>query len=72
MKSDDQKPEPKSAGFRMPPRPPIRVAVGLDSGGDEPDQPKRPKKDTVRIHLPPKPTAVPTIRLPGGGTAGTK
>jgi hypothetical protein len=26
----------------------------------------------VRINLPPKPTAGPTIRLPGGGPKGTK
>jgi hypothetical protein len=50
----------------MPPRPPIRTAVGLDSGGDEPDRPKPPKKETVRINLPPKPIAAPTIRISGG------
>ena len=69
MKPDDR--EPKPSGSRMPPRPPIRTAVGLDSGGDEPDKPKRqPKKETVRINLPPKPTASP-IQI-CGTTGGTK
>jgi hypothetical protein len=74
MQNEDDKPAPTPAtsGSMKPPRPPIRTAVGLDSGGDEPDKPKKPKKETVRINLPPKPTAAPTIRLPGGGTAGTK
>jgi hypothetical protein len=66
MTPDDLKPEPKPSGSRMPPRPPIRTAVGLDSGGDEPDRPKPPKKETVRINLPPKPIAAPTIRISGG------
>ena len=68
MQNEDDKPapEPATSGSLRPPRPPIRTAVGLDSGGDELDPPMRPKKDTVRIHLPPKPTAAPAIRLPKG------
>jgi len=38
MKSDDQQPKPKPSRSRVPPRPPIRTAVGLDSGGEEPDK----------------------------------
>jgi hypothetical protein len=38
MKPDDQQPKPKPSGSRVPPRPPIRTAVGLDSGGEEPDK----------------------------------
>jgi Translation initiation factor IF-3, N-terminal domain len=38
MKPDDQQPKPKPSGSTVPPRPPIRTAVGLDSGGEEPDK----------------------------------
>ena len=38
MKPDDQQPKPKPSGSRVPPRPPIRTAAGLDSGGEEPDK----------------------------------
>ena len=66
MKPDDQKPEPQPSGSRMPPRPPIRTAIGLDSGGEEPDKPKQQlKKETIRINLPPKPTTPPTIKSSG-------
>ena len=39
------------------------------SGGDVPPKPPeaakvQPKKETVRINLPPKPSAVPTIKIP--------
>lgn len=63
MPSKDNEPAPKPAtsGSMKPPRPPVRTALGLDSGADEP---KGPKRETVRINLPPKPTAAPTIRLP--------
>ena len=30
----------------------------------------QPKKETVRINLPPKPTAAPTIKIPTPGTGG--
>jgi hypothetical protein len=53
MKPDDQKPEPKPSGSMKPPGPPIRTAIGVDSGGEEPD---KPKKKAVTIHLTPKPT----------------
>src|SRR5580704_2203634 len=44
-------------------------------GGTPPEASKvQPKKETVRINLPPKPSAAPTIKLPtlppGGPTAG--
>lgn len=38
MKPDDQRPKPKPSGSRVPPHPPIRTAVGLDFGGEEPDK----------------------------------
>jgi len=69
MKQDDQQPEPKPSGSRMPPRPPIRTTVDLDFGGDEPDKPKRPGNHTVRINLPPKPTTAPTIHMCGSEPA---
>ena len=63
MKDNDSKPEPQSSGNRPPPRPPKHTALAL--GPDDDDaQRKQPKKDTVRINLPPKPSAVPTIKLP--------
>lgn len=69
-----KKPEPKpaSSGSMKPPRPPRGTATGTDFAGDEPKPNPQPKKETVRINLPPKPTAGPTIRLPGGGPKGTK
>jgi hypothetical protein len=38
MKPDDQQPKPKPSSSGVPPRPPIRTAVGLDSGGEEQDK----------------------------------
>jgi hypothetical protein len=38
MKPDDQQPKPKPSGSRVPPRPPIRTAVSLDSGGEDSDK----------------------------------
>jgi len=66
MKKDDQKPEPKPAGSMPPPRPPRRTAIGLGPDEDDDSGRIRPKKETVRINLPPKPPAAPTIRSPPG------
>ncbi len=57
MKRDDQKPEPKLAGALPPPRPPKRTAVGLGPDDDDDSGKRRPKKETVRINLPPRPAA---------------
>ena len=38
MKSDDQQPQPKPSGSRVPPGPPIRTEVSLDSGGEDSDK----------------------------------
>ena len=52
---------PSLPGGAVPPKPPEGSKV-------------QPKKETVRINLPPKPSAAPTIKLPtlppGGPTAG--
>jgi hypothetical protein len=52
---------PSLPGGGVPPKPPEASKV-------------QPKKETVRINLPPKPSAAPTIKLPtlppGGPTAG--
>jgi hypothetical protein len=66
MQNEDQKPEPKpaSSGSMKPPRPPRDTVIGTSFGDDEPGQPKpnrQPKKETVRINLPTKPTAPPKI-----------
>ena len=42
---------PTSPGGALPPKPPEAAKV-------------QPKKETVRINLPPKPTSAPTIKLP--------
>ena len=62
MKKDNQKPETKPAGAMPPPRPPRRTAIGLGPD-DEDDDSGKPKPD-VRINLPPKPSAPPTIKVP--------
>ena len=38
MKPDDQHSKPKPSGTRVPPRPPIRTAASLDSGGEDSDK----------------------------------
>src|SRR6185437_13450111 len=52
---------PSLPGGAVPPKPPEGAKV-------------QPKKETVRINLPPKPSAAPTIKLPtlppGGPSAG--
>jgi protein-S-isoprenylcysteine O-methyltransferase Ste14 len=57
MEQDEPKPETKPAGVRLPPRPPLPPAVGLAPSGDGGGN-WRPKKETVRINLPPRPIAV--------------
>jgi len=59
----DSQPKTQPAGDRPPPRPPHRTAVGLGPEDDDPERKKR-KKEDVRINLPPKPSAAPTIKLP--------
>jgi hypothetical protein len=61
---EDSKPEPKPQPSVPPPRPPRRTTTVV--GSDDSDDPKwkRPKKETVRINLPPKPIAGPTIKFP--------
>ena len=44
-------PTPTPPGAPVPPKPPEAAKV-------------QPKKETVRINLPPKPTAAPTIKIP--------
>ena len=62
MNDRNRKPEPKPEGAMPSPRPPKRTAVGL--GPDDEDRPRRvqPKKETMRINLPP---------LPAGGTTNS-
>jgi hypothetical protein len=64
MENNDPKPPTQSSGNQPPPRPPKCPAVA--SGPDDNDDPhgKNPNKETVRINLPPKPGAAPTIKLP--------
>jgi len=59
----DSQPKTQPAGDRPPPRPPHRTAVGLGPEDDDPEK-KKVKKVSVRINLPPKPSAAPTIKLP--------
>jgi hypothetical protein len=56
------KPQPKPSGSIPPPRPPRRTAVALGPG-DEPHK-ITPKKETVRINLPPKPSQLPPGKPP--------
>jgi hypothetical protein len=65
MTNDDPKPRPQPSGNQPPPRPPKHTAIAAnpDDGGDD-SHGKKPKKETVRINLPPKPGAAPTIKLP--------
>ena len=65
MKDEDQ-PTPKPQPSSPPPRPPRgpTIATGF-CGDDEPEPKRQPKKETVRINLPPgKPVAAPFIKLP--------
>jgi hypothetical protein len=63
MKNNDKKPEPQPGGSMRPPRPPNKIAVGLCGEGDGFGK-ASPKKQVVRIVLPPKPATPPTIRPP--------
>jgi hypothetical protein len=64
MQNKDPKPPTQPSGNQPPPRPPKNTAIAF--GPDDNDDPRRknPKKETVRINLPPKPGAAPTIKLP--------
>jgi hypothetical protein len=64
MQNRDPKPPTQTSGTQPPPRPPKNTAVA--SGPDDNDDPrgKNPKKETVRINLPTKPSGAPTIKLP--------
>jgi hypothetical protein len=66
MQNEDQQPAPKPAtsGGMKPPRPPYGTVIATGFGDDEPKPNRQPRKETVRINLPPKPTAAPTIKLP--------
>ena len=65
MKDNDSKPKTQPSGDQPPPpRPPKRTAFALGPEDDDGDQRKQPKKQTVRINLPPKPSAFPVIKLP--------
>jgi hypothetical protein len=62
MEQGDPKPETKPMGNRLPPQPPRPPAVGLASGGDGGGG-RPPKKDRVRINLPPNLSKAPTIKI---------
>jgi hypothetical protein len=65
MQEEERKPKTQPAGAMPPPRPPTRTAIGLSPAGDDDDSiRRRRKKDTVRITLRPKLSAVRTIKLP--------
>jgi hypothetical protein len=76
VKKDDQTPEPDPSGVRPPPRPPKRTAIGLGGPDDEDDgndnTGKNRPNESVRINLPPKPLAVPTVKMPTITTPATK
>jgi hypothetical protein len=61
--ADEQKPKPQPQPSRPPPRPPRGPTVATGFGDDDDDAKKR-RKETVRINLPPKPSAAPTIKFP--------
>jgi hypothetical protein len=65
MQNEDPKHPSQPSGNQPPPRPPKHTAIAAnpDDGGDD-SRGKKPKKETVRINLPPKPGAAPTIKLP--------
>jgi len=78
MKDEDQ-PTPKPQPGSPPPRPPRGPTKAAGFAGDDDSDPKgRPNKETVRIDLPPKPSAAPTVKLPtlppetGAGTPKPK
>ena len=65
MTNDDPKPRPQRSGNQPPPRPPKQTAIAANPDDDGDDSlRKKPRKETARINLPPKPSAAPTIKLP--------
>jgi hypothetical protein len=70
MKEKDPKRLRQSSGNQPPPRPPKSTAIASGPDDDDNDPRKKPKKETVRINLPPKSSDAPTIRLPTLPPAG--
>jgi|SRR5436190_24075820 hypothetical protein len=62
MQNGDPKPQP--SGNQPPPRPPKHTAIAANPDDGDDSRGRKPKKETVRINLPPKPGAAPTIKLP--------
>jgi hypothetical protein len=65
MQNEDPNPPALPSENQPPPQPPKLTAITAnpDDDGDD-SRRKKPKKETVRINLPPKPGAAPTIKLP--------
>src|SRR4029077_13041024 len=64
MQNKDSKPPTQNSGNQPPPRPPKSTAISFSPEDDDDARGKNPKKETVRINLPPKPSAARTIKLP--------
>lgn len=64
MQNKDSKPPTQNSGNKPPPRPPKSTAIAFGPDDDDDARGKNSKKETVRINLPPKPSAAPTIKLP--------
>ena len=64
MQNKDPKPPTQSSGNQPPPPPPKNTAVASGPDDNDDSRGKNPNKETVRINLPPKPGAAPTIKLP--------
>lgn len=72
MEKDNPQPKTQPSGNKPPPRPPTRTAIGMPPDDEGPEKNRRHiRQETVRINLPPKPFAEPTIRLPLLPTAST-
>ena len=61
---NDRRPQPQASGNQPPPRPPKLTAIAADPDDNDDSRHKKPNKDPLRINLPPKSSAVPTIKLP--------
>ena len=65
MQEEERRPATQPSGVMPPPRPPIRIAVGLCPGGDDDESFRRQRKnDSVRLTPHPKLSTTPTIKLP--------
>lgn len=61
----DNNPNLPSGAGSVPPSPPTPPLGGTPAAAPKSESGKiQPKKETVRINLPPKPTAAPTIKIP--------